>query len=318
MADYLPLTALKVFEATARHCSFVRAARELHVTPGAVSQQIKSLEDLLGVKLFHRLHRRLELTDAARQALPKLSEGFASISDAVKLIRSGEEQSMLRIWAPPSFASRWLVPRLKDFTAAYPEIELSVSASIEMIGSGHSVEMMPADRFYQKDIDMGIFFGRGDDFDDYQANLLMGTNIVPLCSPALLEDAEHPLKSPDDLRFHRLIHDDTAYEGRLDWEGWLREARVEGVDADHGLRFNQVTLALKAATDGQGVVLGIQELAQNDIDDGRLVIPFGPSIPMPYDYYVISLADNAQRPYIKAFRDWVLAQGQAFRSQSGK
>lgn len=308
MPDYLPLTALKVFEATARNGSFMRAAEELHVTPGAVSQQIKALEDLLQVKLFHRLHRRLELTDAARNALPRLSEGFAAIADAVKLMRDDGEQPTLRVWAPPSFAARWLVPRLKDFTASFPEIELSLSASIEMIGSGHSVEMMPADRFYQKDIDIGIFFGQGD-FDDYQADLLMNTSVVPLCSPALLEDPDHPLRSPDDLRFHRLIHDDTAYEGRLDWEGWLREVGIEGIDAGHGLRYNQVTLALKAATDGQGVALGIRELAQNDIDDGRLVIPFGPSIPMPHAYYVISLADNAGKQRIKTFRGWALKQG---------
>lgn len=312
MSDHLPLTALKVFEATARHCSFVRAANELHVTPGAVSQQIKSLEDLLQVKLFHRLHRRLELTEAAREALPKLSEGFACITEAVKLIRNDGDHPLLRIWTPPSFAARWLVPRLKDFTTQNPDTELSLSASVDMIGSGHSVEMMPADRFYQKDIDIGIFFGQGN-FDNYQANLLMRTHIVPLCSPALINDSDYPIKSPEDLRHHRLIHDDTAYEGRLDWEGWLQEAGIKGINTDHGLRFNQVTLALKAATDGQGVVLGIQELAQRDIDEGRLVIPFGPSIPMPYSYYVISLADNADRPQIRTFRHWILAQGAPFR-----
>ena len=314
MAEYLPLTALKVFEATARHGSFSKAADELHVTPGAVSQQIKSLEDLLDVKLFHRLHRRLELTDEARAGLPQLADGFASIADGVKAIRAGGEQPILRVWAPPSFAARWLVPRLKDFMPRHPEIEMSVSASVDMIGSGHSVEMFPADRFYRQDIDIGIFFGRGE-FADYRADRLFSASVAPLCSPALVEAGEHPLRRPSDLKHHRLIHDDTAYDGRLDWEGWLREAGVDGIDARHGLRFNQVTLGLKAATDGQGVALGIRELAQYDIDNGRLVMPFGPAIPMPHAYYVISLADHAEKPKIRAFRDWVLAQGKAIQEQ---
>ena len=317
MADYLPLTALKVFEATARHGSFSKAAEELHVTPGAVSQQIKTLEDLLGVRLFHRLHRRLELTEAARAGLDSLAEGFARLGEAVTLIRAGGGERELRIWTPPSFAARWLVPRLGDFTRAHPDIEIGISASVEMIGTGHSVELTAAERFSQSDIDIGIFFGRGE-YADCRADLLLPGCLVPLCSPALIEGHEHPLRKPEDLAHHRLLHDDTAYEGRIDWEGWLEEAGIDGIETDHGLRFNQVTLALKAATDGQGVVLSNKHLAQADIEAGRLVIPFGPEIELQHAFYVISLADRADEPRIKTFREWILEAGRRHRQKQSK
>lgn len=310
MAEHLPLTALKAFEATARHASFSKAADELHVTTGAVSQQIKSLEDILGVKLFHRLHRGLELTEAARAALPGLSSGFAEITSAVRQIRESSDQSGLRVWSPPSFAAKWLVPRLAEFVAAHPDIDVNLAASDAMIGSGQAVEMFPADSFYQEDIDVGIFFGSGE-FADYRADHLCEVSLVPLCSPKLVRSGKHRLRRPEDLKHHRLLHDDTAYEGRPDWEAWLREAGVDGVDPQRGLRFNQVALALEAAIAGQGVVLAMYPLAQADIGAGRLVIPFEPALELDYAYYVVSLEANADKPAIRAFREWLLDASKA-------
>ena len=310
MPEHLPLTALKAFEATARHASFSKAADELHVTTGAVSQQIKSLEEILGVKLFHRLPRGLELTDAARAALPGLSSGFAEISAAVRQIRETSDTPGLRVRSAPSFAAKWLLPRLAEFVAAHPDIDVSLAASDAMIGSGQAVEMFPADSFHQENIDVGIFFGSGE-FAGYRADRLFEVSLVPLCSPKLVRSGKHRLRRPQDLEQHRLLHDDTAYEGRPDWQDWLREAGVEGVDPQRGLRFNQVALALEAAIAGQGVVLAMYPLAQADIDAGRLVIPFEPAIKLDYAYYVVSLEDNADKPGIRAFRDWLLAASSA-------
>jgi LysR family glycine cleavage system transcriptional activator len=307
MADYLPLTALKAFEATARHGSFKKAANELHVTTGAVSQQIKTLEDILGVKLFHRLHRGLEMTEAARSGLPKLTSGFADIADAMQHIRNYDAQDGLSVWVAPSFASKWLVPKLNHFIQRYPQIDLRLSVSNAMIGRGHGGEMVPAKSFYQQDIDVGIFFGRGG-FKDYRADKLFSVDLVPLSSPKLVNEGEYPLRQPQDLIHHNLLHDDTAYEGRPDWAGWLRKAGVEGINAHHGPRFNQISLALDAAVNNQGVVLGIRQIAQADIASGKLVIPFEPSIKLNYSYYIVSLNDTADEPNISAFREWVLAE----------
>ena len=304
MADHLPLTALKVFEATARHLNFSKAAEELHVTPGAVSQQIKSLEDWLGVKLLHRFHRRLELTDAGRAGVPALAASLEGMAESVRRIRAGTEVRRLRVWAPPSFAARWLIPRLGDFHAKHPDIELSISASVDMIGTGHNAEALTAERFYQREIDIGIFFGQVAIAECQQETLFTAT-LSPLCSPDLVHDSQHPLRSPVDLVHHRLIHDDTAYADRVDWKGWLEDAGIEGVDVRLGLHFNQVTLALKAATQGFGVVLAIRQLADIDIACGRLVIPFGPEVPLANPYSAICLDEYAQHPVFRCFLDWL-------------
>jgi LysR family glycine cleavage system transcriptional activator len=307
MAEYLPLTALKAFEATARHGSFKKAANELHVTTGAVSQQIKTLEDILGVKLFHRLHRGLEMTEAARAGLPKLTSGFSDIAEAMQYIRYFDAQDALSVWVAPSFASKWLVPKLSHFNEQHPKIDVRISVSNAMIGRGQGGEMVPAKSFYQQDIDIGIFFGRGG-FKDYRADKLFSVDLVPLCSPKLVNEGEHPLREPKDLIHHHLLHDDTAYEGRPDWAGWLRKVGIDDIDAHHGSRFNQISLALDAAVNGQGVVLGIRQIAQADIASGKLVIPFEPALKLNYSYYIVSLNDTADEPRVRAFREWVMSE----------
>ncbi|TDO98761.1 transcriptional regulator GcvA [Marinomonas balearica] len=304
MADYLPLRALKAFEATARLGSFKKAADELHVTTGAISQQVKTLEDILGVKLFHRLHHSLELTDAAKAGVGKIESGFDQLSDAMQSIRDCDTQAALKVWVAPSFASKYLLPKLKHFSDLYPKTDLSVFASDIMIGSGESAEMIPAKLFHKKDIDIGIFYGRGE-FKDYRADKLFGVEIVPLCSPKLINDSFAPLRNIQDMSYHNLIHDDTAHEGRPDWNGWLRLAGVDDINADHGIRFNQVSLALDAAADGQGIVLGVKQLAEKELQSGRLVIPFGPEVALGYSYYIVSLKETQNEPSIRAFREWL-------------
>ena len=169
MADYLPLNALKAFEAAARHLSFSKAAEELHVTPAAISQQIKTLEDLLGVQLFHRLNRALALTQAGQAGLPRLSEGFMELAEGVRLIRSQSSQCSLTVWMAPSFAAKWLVPRLHRFAMTHPDIDLSISASNDLIDSAQAHSMIPADSFHRQrpdDRQVGVVHVGHRDGDD--------------------------------------------------------------------------------------------------------------------------------------------------------
>lgn len=307
MAEHLPLNALKAFEAAARHLSFSKAADELYVTPAAVSQQIKTLEDLLDVQLFHRLNRGLALTQAAQAGLPRLREGFMNLAQGVRQIRSQNEPRSLTVWMAPSFAAKWLVPRLHRFAALRPDIDLRISASSDLIDTAQARSSIPADSFRQHDVDIAIRFGNGE-YPGCRVDKLLSASAVPLCSPSLLEEHGHPLRQPDDLRYHTLLHDDTAYEGRPDWASWLKAAGVEGIDASRGVHFNHVSLALEAAADGQGVVLSMLPLAAADLSAGRLLIPFDLSMPLASAYYIISLQETAADADIAAFREWLLAE----------
>ena len=306
MPDYLPpLTALRAFEAAARHLSFSKAAEELHVTPAAISQQIRSLEDHLGVALFHRLNRGLSLTQEAEAGLGKLQEGFEAISQAVQQIRAYTQVEALVIWSAPTFAAKWLIPRLQLFSSQNPEISIRIEADPHLID--HRREHLSMSDYLQRHgIDVAISFGRGD-YPDCQADKLLSATAVPLCSPSLLH-GEHSLRQADDLKHHTLLHDDTHYEGRPGWREWCQAARLEGLDTERGVRFNHVALALEAAIEGQGVVLSLEQMAAADIAAGRLVIPFGPRLPLENAYYIVSLESAAERSPVAAFRNWALAQ----------
>lgn len=304
MADHLPFNALRAFEAVARHLSFKQAAEELFVTPAAISQQVKSLEDALGVELFHRYNRKIELTDAARLGLPKLAEGFANLSEAVNLLKATPQASTLTVWMAPSFAAKWLMPRLPRYRSTHADIDLKISASRDLIDNGKARNTIPAENFRRDNVDIAIRFGRGD-YPGCRVDKLFSVVAIPLCSPSLLEGLS-PLRTPADLRNHTLLHDDTPYEGRPGWSTWLSAAGVGDIESGHGMSFNSVSLALAAAIAGQGVVLTLQALATDDIAAGRLVAPFELSLPMQSAYYVISLQDKADLPNIREFREWLL------------
>ena len=300
-----PLTALRAFEVAARHLSFSKAAEELHVTTAAISHQIKGLEEFLGVQLFRRLNRGLELTDVGKAGLPGLREGFAGLAEAVQKMRGQAENTGLTVAVTPSFASKWLVPRLQRFAAIHPDIDLRISAGMNVV-DGSSSEA-PCDIFRNSGIDVAIQFGKGD-YSGCRVEKLFPVSAVPLCSPRLLQ-GEHPLRTPEDLRHHTLLHDDTVYEGRPDyWSAWLELAGVEGVNVSRGLHFNHVSLALESAIDGQGVVLSLMPLAAGDIAAGRLVIPFDLILPLPYAYYLISPETAADQPELATFREWLLEE----------
>lgn len=305
-AQLPPLNALRAFEATARHLSVTAAADELGVTPAAVSQQIRTLEQQLGVKLFHRHQRSLTLTPAGQAGLERLSQGFARLGEAVARMRDQRQLGQLTVWAPPSFAVKWLIPRLQDFNSRHQDIDVSLVADEHLIDDSHGHSDHLAGLLRRNDIDAAIIFGRGR-YPGCRVDRLLEVQVVPLCSPALVH-GEPPLHRPDDLRYHTLLHDDTDYEGRPGWATWLTAAGVRGVSGEGGLHFNHVSMALAAAIDGQGVVLSLLPLAERDIAAGRLVIPFDLALSLPQSYYLACPRQSSERLSVKTFRAWLLAQ----------
>ena len=294
--DLPPLNALRAFEAAGRHLSLTKAARELHVTPAAVSHQVKGLEDYLGVKLFRRVRNSLLLTEAGQSCLPGLREGFDQLARAIERLREHDSRGALLISVAPAFASKWLVSRLVRFDSAYPEIDVRMSASLELVD------------FDRDGFDAAIRLGRGT-YPGLEAHELFEEFVVPMCSSRLL-DGPHPLRTPKDLRHHVLLHDDSLSFDRAapDWQMWLKAAAAEGVDASRGPHFSHPDHAMQAAIDGAGVVLGWRMLATADLDAGRLVIPFELTLPMELAFYFVCPQAVADRPKLAAFRNWLLEE----------
>lgn len=304
-----PLNALRAFEAAGRHASFKNAAKELHLTPAAISHQVRALEEYLGVQLFRRRNRALELTEAAKVCLPKLREGFDCLSEAMERLRAGEQTRILEVQAAPTLAAKWLMPRLHRFIAAHPDIDVRISAATRLIDF---VRKDPAGDVEQNlpvgDDDLCIRFGTGD-YPNFRVDKLFPVSITPMCSPRLLQ-GERALRQPDDLRHHTLLHDDATYlhGGGSNWEAWLKAAGVDSVDTARGMRFSQTALALEAAADGSGAVLATPIMAASDLASGRLVIPFALSLPSDFAYYVVCAEANRDRPAVNMFRDWLLQE----------
>ncbi len=310
-----PLNSLKAFEAAARNLSVKRAAVELNVTSAAVSHQIRALEEYLGVQLFRRYNRALELTDVAKAALPKLGEGFDCMAQAVAILRSHQGGGALTVSAAPSFASRWLMPRLHRFIAAHPEIDVRISARMRRVsvdGKGDVAERATVEAWLA-DSDVAILYGRGH-VNGMRVERLLDLSITPICSPKLLA-GEHPLKTPDDLRHHLLLHDDTGelYDNEPFWGLWLRAAGITDVEASKGPHFSHAVLAFEAAIDAVGVLASMPVLAADDIASGKLVAPFPLSVNLPDGYYMASSEHADERPAVAAFREWL--REEAARSQ---
>ncbi len=297
-----PLNAIRAFEAAARHQSFTKAAQELFVTQAAVSHQIKALEETLGVQLFRRFNRRLVLTDAGQAYLPPLREALDGIAAATERLCTAEETGALKVSVLPSFAAKWLLPRLSRFRDRHPEIDVPVSANNALVD------------FSRDDVDIAIRYGYGR-YPGLQVDFLMGDEIFPVCSPALRGGA-HPLKDPGDLKHHTLLHDTDAVSGESEnWRGWLETAGVTGVDHTRGPGFTDSSMMLQAAIEGEGVALGRSALAGFDLEAGRLVQPFGPSLPSSFKYYVVVPPADAKRPKVRLFRDWIFEQVAAEREE---
>lgn len=298
------LNALRAFEAVARHSSYVAAAEELNVTPAAVGQLVRGLEEALGVELFRRSTAgpaRLVLSDAARRALPDLQAGFDRLSAAVEQLKSSRGNLVIAVTVPPAFADKWLLPRVDRFRARYPQFDLTIDTS------GHLADFM------SDGIDVGIRYGAGT-WAQLEATRLFADEFFPVCSPALLS-GRHALSSPARLKHHPLIHDTSmAFDPRFPtWKSWLEGASLPAADCERGLRLNDSAAVIRAAVAGNGVALGRTSLVAAELQDGRLVRPFGEALAFEYAYYVIHRPERASDPGIAAFREWVLAEAQLVR-----
>ncbi len=289
-----PLNALRAFEAAARHLSFTKAADELFVTQAAVSHQVKALEESLGIQLFRRFNRRLMLTDAGQAYLPALTESLDQIEAATRRLRAEDEAGPLKVTVANSVAAKWLLPRLPGFHRRHPEIDVVVSASDSVVD------------FTRDDFDMGIRFGRGE-YPGLRVDLLMRDRVFPVCSPELLVGPD-PLSTPADLKHHALLHEQAAPGELPGWREWLRVAGLSGINPDRGPVYSHASLVLQAAMDGQGVALARDSLAALDLEARRLVQPFGPALPSKFSCYVVAPPATADRPKVKAFRDWLFSE----------
>jgi LysR family glycine cleavage system transcriptional activator len=291
MRRLLPsLNALKAFEASARQESFTKAAQELCVTQGAVSHQVKALETELGVRLFRRERQRLVITDAGRAYLEVVRDAFDRLAMGTERLLQRQNAGTLTVTTSPNFAAKWLVHRLGRFSDAHPGISLRVSASIQHVD------------FAREDIDLAIRHGDGQ-WPGLHVARLCAEELFPVCSPTLLR-GRAALRSPHDLNNHPLLH----VNDRREWGKWLEGAGVRDVDLAHGPLFNQASMAIDAAVDGQGIALARTALAAWDLLAKRLVRPFAFALKAPYSYWIVCPNSTASLPKIATFRDWLLAE----------
>ena len=292
-----PLNALRVFEATARHLSLTKAASELNVTPGAVSHQLRGLEELLRVKLFERGVRKIALTPAGKMLYPGIQRGFSHISDAVADLKQADNQQVLVVSTSPGLTSKWLVPRLYRFANAYPDIDVRISSSLQNAnfttdGVNVAVRNMP--------------IGAGPD-SSLVIEKLVEVALVPVCSPRLMDASG---STPHALAKMPLIHDDTL-TGRATiptWVDWFSAAKVGKVDLRRGLHFNSPDHALNAASEGAGVLLAHDLLAYDDLRSGRLVIPVPLALSSGRGYHLVYPKRERRRPAVRAFSDWIKSE----------
>lgn len=288
-----PLNALRAFEAAARHLSFTRAADELAVTQAAVSHQVRTLEEWLGLKLFQRENRTIYLTRQGQAYLPAVRQALDLVAEATRRLVETDARGPLTVSALPSFAAKWLLPRLSQFRARHPEIDVRISTSDHMVD------------FVRDDVDMAVRMGRGG-WPGVTAIKFLDEDLFPVCSPRLLE-GPHPLRKPEDLKHHTLLHDDM----RQDWRTWFLAAGVEGIDPTRGPGYSDSSMVIQAAVEGQGVALGRSALAASDLASGRLVKPFEVTLPANFAYYVVYPPAAIEQPKVKAFVDWLLATAEA-------
>lgn len=293
-----PLNALRAFEAAARHMSFRKASDELCVTPAAISHQIRTIEEYLGVDLFLRLNRSLELTEHGRRCFQEVSEGFAHLARAMTWVGTHRgDAKRLVVTAGPAFTAKWLVPRLSKFIELHPDIQTRVSASLAFCD------------FAKDGIDVAIRFGNVQ-ASGLHVERLIEELVVPMCSPTLRNAQGKPL-TVEDLAHSQLIHDESlkmVEPSSPGWQEWLDAAGVANVDGSRGLRFNHADHALQAAAEGAGIVLGRVVLAAPDLQAGRLIIPFGPKMPSNLHFYFVCSLAKSRTPSVKAFRDWMFEE----------
>lgn len=285
-----PLTALRAFDAAARHMSFAKAASELNVTPAALSFQIKSLEEHLGAPLFRRLNRAVELTEAGAALSRGAAEGFQTLATAWRAAQRTQDTQTLTVTAGPAFTAKWLAPRLYEFAQAHPEVELRFAAAL------HRMDLS------RDNVDVAIRFGTGASPDLYSLALAEEW-VTPVMTPTLA--AQYP--TVESLKAAQIIFDESInfLDPQVGWPAWFTAMGVPHTPS-FGPRFSQADHAIDAALAGVGVVLGRRALVVKDLSEGRLVAPFPTALITGARFSFLCLKGMENRPPIKAFRDWML------------
>ncbi len=299
MNQLLPgLNGLRAFEAAARHLSFARAAEELHVTPTAISHQIRKLEDQLGLKLFQRRIRAVHLTREGEAYLPSVRAAFEDLRVATAKLRGIQTGGAVTVSTTTSLAVKWLLPRLGDFQARHPDIEVRLTTTTKLVD------------LVAEGIDLGIRYGRGN-WPGMDATWLMAEDIFPVCSPGLLTGAR-PLRRPEDIGLHTLLHLSLYPD---EWQHWLTAAGVPArLAAGPGLTFDLNLMVLEAAADGLGIALGRTAYVEADLASGRLVKPFDFMLPAEAGFYLVTPQSQPTRPAVAQFAAWLEgAVGQGIR-----
>lgn len=300
MKSPVHLNALRAFEASARHQSFSAAATELHVTPAAVGQLVRSLEEWLGTPLFHRGtsgRARLVATEAAERALPDIRAGFDRLMLGLERLTEGSTSGVLTVTVSPAFAAKWLLPRIDRFQTAWPDTDVRLETSLK-----------PVDFITQR-VDIGVRYGTGN-WPGLTADKLMNEEVYPVCSPQLLREHGR-LQKPNDLAQETLIHDLSMddHAGFPSWDAWLQKAGVTDVTTSRGMKINNSAAVLQAAIEGHGIALARSVMAHDDLATGRLVRLFPEmTFVSPLAYYVVYRAECSSLPKLVAFRDWLLKE----------
>jgi len=292
MQGSLPLNGLKAFEAAARHLSFTRAADELHVTQAAVSHQVKTLEQRLGVKLFRRLPKSLRLTDEGQALLPELRDAFERIARALNRVTSAQGAAALSVTTLTTFALTWLVSRLPRFQARHPDIEVRLNTTGRLVD------------FAREDVDVAVRYGDGN-WPGLNVEKMFEDELTPLCG----RTHKDRLRRPEDLRDVPLLDASPPEPASVgDWPTWLRAAGIAQLPVTRGATFDSTKIAAQAAIDGMGVAIGSPYLFAEDIAAGRLFQPFPLTVRNGKTYWLVCAEGTATRPKIKAFREWVFSE----------
>jgi DNA-binding transcriptional LysR family regulator len=301
-----PLDLLEAFEAAARHLSFTRAADELALTQSAVSRQIAGLEDRLGVALFQRRHRALALTEAGQRLHAASAEVLQRLHDLAEQLRVGERRKTLVVTTTPGFAGLWLIPRLASFVALHPDIDVRVSASYALV------------KLEREGVDLAVRYCASEHAGP-GAIKLFGESITPVCSPALRDDPQRPIREPRDLRRHVLLHvEPGSGTAPLEWSLWLRAMHIEDLEPAGVIHFSLYDQMIHAAIDGQGVALGRLPLVARLIRDGRRAAPFGRRMASAHGYHLLRAKTPAkEKPEVAQFVEWLLRESKEDASRDG-
>jgi LysR family glycine cleavage system transcriptional activator len=302
-ARLVHLNALRSFEATARLGSYVRAASELAVTAAAVGQQVRMLEEHFGSALFERQGKKLVLTEAARAALPDIRDAFDRLAQAANRLRETRRAPLVTITLPPSFAAKWLIPRIETFRMAHPDVDVRLDTTDRLTD------------LLRESIGVGIRYGGGR-YPGLDATLLMAEEVFPVCSPSLVTRLRK-LREPDDLSHFKLIHDTTmeSHNTFPTWATWLKAAGTHKVDARRGLRVNSSIMTLQAAIEGQGIALGRSVIVAHDIREGRLIRPLRPACATNYAYYLVWPRGLPLSQAVAAFCQWLKSEVEDFQKK---